>query len=62
MKITEKQLIILFDIAKESQCINNGFAGYTQATIKMIVNQIINQQSDELIDVSDEGSDKSKIS
>lgn len=52
MIITEKQLIILFDIAKfvithEFNRLNN----YDRQTIVDVVNEILNQQSNELIEV-----------
>ena len=51
MKINEKQLVIMFDVLKESQRIIGGMAGYSQETLNQLVNAIINQQSDELFDV-----------
>ena len=54
MKITEKQLIVLFDIAKDSLRIIGTVAGYDEKTRQNLVNDIINQQSNLLIDVKSE--------
>jgi hypothetical protein len=54
MKVSEKQLMVLFDIAKYSLQIIGGVAGYDEKTRQNLVNDIINQQSDKLIDVKTE--------
>ena len=54
MKITEKQLIVLFDIAKHSMRFIGDFAGYDEKTRQNLVNDIINQQSNDLVDVKTE--------
>ena len=51
MRLTEKQAIILFDIAKCSMSFIGGCAGYSPDTIQTVVNQILNQQSDQLIEL-----------
>lgn len=51
MRLTEKQAIILFDIAKYSMSFSGGCAGYDRETISKIVDQILNQQSDEIIEL-----------
>lgn len=53
MKITEKQLLMLIDIAKESTLSVGSRGGYRQEDRIRLVNDIINQQSDEIIDVKD---------
>ena len=54
MKISEKQLIILYDISR--WFIENEFHGfgvpYSRKTVIDIINEIINQQSDELQEIS----------
>lgn len=55
MKLTEKQAIILFDIAKYSLCIVGGCGGYSHDTISKIVDQILNQQSDEPVELDKRG-------
>jgi hypothetical protein len=51
MRLTEKQAIILFDIAKYAMSFVGGVGGYDRATISKTVDQILNQQSDELIEL-----------
>ena len=51
MRLTEKQAIILYDIAKYSVGFAGGFAGYDRETISQILDQILNQQSDEIIEL-----------
>lgn len=58
MKVSEKQLIVLFDIAKYSLQIIGNVAGYDENTRRNLVNDILNQQSNELIDVKTEQNGK----
>ena len=55
MKITEKQLQIMLRVLEGSLCMLDGtdmnLFGYDRKTRNDIYNQIINQQSDKLIDV-----------
>lgn len=51
MRLTEKQAIILFDIAKYSIRVSGGFGGYTNETIRQVVDQILNQQSDDPVEL-----------
>lgn len=51
MKVSEKQLMILMDIAKDSLRYPAFFGGYTLQTRQQLVNDLINQQSNELKDV-----------
>jgi len=51
MKISEKQLIMLMDIAKDSLRIKGIFGGYEPHVRLELVNDIINQQSNELKEV-----------
>lgn len=51
MIITQKQLVVLFDIAKWAATNLNGHCPVTQETIQTLVNQIYNQQSDKLVEV-----------
>ena len=57
MKITEKQLQIMFRVLEGSLCMHDrtdmNIFGYDRETRSNIYNQIINQQSDKLIDVKD---------
>jgi hypothetical protein len=55
MRLTEKQAIILFDIAKYSLSFVGGCAGYSHDTISQIVDQILNQQSDEPVELDQRG-------
>lgn len=54
MKITEKQLLVLITTLKESIQIA-GYFSVSNQTRKEIMEQIYNQQSDSLIEVSPEG-------
>lgn len=51
MRLTEKQAIILFDIAKYVMAFVGDVGGYDRSTISKLVDQILNQQSDELIEL-----------
>jgi hypothetical protein len=57
MRITEKQLQIMLRVLEGSLCMQDrtdmNLFGYDIETRKNIYNQIINQQSDEVIDVKD---------
>ena len=53
MRITEKQLIVLVDIAKASMTFVGGFGGYSAETISELINQILNQQSDAIVEIDD---------
>lgn len=48
MKISEKQLLLLVDIAKESLRIGGVFGGYDLPIRQQLVNDVLNQQSNEL--------------
>jgi hypothetical protein len=54
MKLSEKQAIVMFDVLKHSLSFVNGFAGYKAETLQEVVHQIINQQSEELIQLDKE--------
>ena len=47
MKISEKQLLMLLDIAKDTCEIPDNVGGYTPQLRIQLINDIINQQSDE---------------
>ena len=55
MKITEKQLVIMFRVLEGSLTINDrtdmNIFGYNHKLRSLIWQQIINQQSDKLIDI-----------
>jgi len=51
MKLSNKQALMLFQIAKESIQIAGSFAGLTASTRLQLVNDIINQQSTDLIEL-----------
>jgi hypothetical protein len=53
MKITEKQLLMLVDIAKASTDRIGPWGGYSQEDRIRLVNEIINQQSNIIQDVED---------
>ena len=44
MIITEQQALVLFDIGKEAMKQKGGFAGYSNAEIMRLLNDIISQQ------------------
>ncbi len=52
MKISNKQLMMLLDIAKATLPIVGGVA-YSQEVRLQLVNEIVNQQSTELKDIED---------
>ena len=47
MKVSEKQLLMLIDIAQDSLRIAGVFGGYEPQTRLQLLNDIINQQSNE---------------
>ncbi len=51
MRVSEKQLLMLIDIAKDSLRISGLFGGYTPQIRLQMVNDIINQQSNELKEI-----------
>ena len=53
MKITEKQLQMLMVILQDSQKNVQGLFSYDLDARNALLNQIIKQQSDELIDIKD---------
>ena len=53
MKLTNKQAMMLFDIAKGSLAISGGCFSYNKEVRHQLVNTILNQQSDELIDLEE---------
>ena len=48
MKVSEKQLLMLLDIAKDSLRIKGIFGGYEPQVRLELVNDLINQQSNDL--------------
>ena len=48
MKVSEKQLLMLLDIAKDSLRIRGSFGGYEPQVRLELVNDLINQQSNDL--------------
>jgi hypothetical protein len=54
MKISEKQLLMLMDIAKDTLKIVNVLGGYDLQTRLQLVNDLINQQSNDLKEVNHE--------
>jgi len=51
MKVSEKQLLMLLDILKDSLKISGYFGGYDPQTRLQLVNDLLNQQSNELKEV-----------
>ena len=51
MKLSDKQAIILFDIAKESLKFVGVFSGYTSSSRVELVNEILEQQSNKPIEL-----------
>ena len=62
MKISEKQLIMLMDILKDSLKISNVLGGYDLQTRLQLTNDLINQQSNDLKDVESETKTKTEKS
>jgi len=54
MKISEKQLLMMFDILKDSLKIKGVFGGYDPQTRLQLVNDIMNQQSNTLKETNNE--------
>ena len=53
MKVSEKQLLMLMDIAKDTLKISNILGGYDPQTRLQLVNDLINQQSNELKEIDE---------
>ena len=53
MKVSEKQLLMLMDIAKDTLKISNVLGGYDPQTRLQLVNDLINQQSNELKEIDE---------
>jgi hypothetical protein len=53
MKISEKQLLMLMDIAKDTIKIANVLGGYDLQTRLQLVNDLINQQSNDLKEIDE---------
>jgi len=51
MKVSEKQLIMLMDILKDTLKISNVLGGYDLPTRLQLTNDLINQQSNDLREV-----------
>ena len=54
MKVSKKQLLMLLDIVKDSLRIKGGFGGYEPQVRLELVNDLINQQSNDLKELDDE--------
>ena len=54
MKVSEKQLLMLLDILKDSLKISGYFGGYDPQTRLQLVNDLLNQQSNEPKEIEDE--------
>lgn len=48
MRLSEKQALVMFAITQEASKVSGGMAGYSHEQIEGLVNDIINQQSDDL--------------
>lgn len=53
MRITEKQLLMLLDIAKASTVLVGVWGGYSPQDRIRLVNDIINQQSNDIQEIKD---------
>ena len=53
MILSEKQALILLDLAKYTLCLAGTVAGYNEETRSRLVNEIINQQPDRLIEIGE---------
>jgi hypothetical protein len=51
MKVSEKQLIMLMDILKDTLQISNPLGGYDLQTRLQLTNDLINQQSNDIREV-----------
>lgn len=61
MKLSEKQAMMLLDIAKDSLRIAGHFGGYPPAIRGQLVNDIINQQSNELKELDESTQSKTTL-
>jgi hypothetical protein len=52
MKINEKQLIMLYEIAKASCYLQGDFGGFPSKDRIKLVNDILNQQDNRIVEVS----------
>ena len=53
MKVSEKQLLMLMEILKDSLKIRGAFGGYDPQTRLKLVNDLINKQSNELKEIDE---------
>ena len=53
MKVSEKQLLMLMDITKDTLRIANVLGGYDLQTRLQLVNDLINQQSNDLKEIDE---------
>ena len=64
MKVTEKQLQIMFRVLEGSLTLSDrtdmNLFGYDQETRLRIFNQVLNQQSNDIVDVADRQDEVSK--
>jgi hypothetical protein len=60
MKVSEKQLLMLLDIAKDSLRIRGIFGGYEPQVRLELVNDLINQQSNSLREIDEAPSSSQK--
>jgi len=51
MKVTQKQLLVMWDVLKNSASFMGSFAGYKREFLEELVQEIFDQQSDEVIEV-----------
>jgi len=51
MKVSEKQLLMLMDVLKDTLAFSNSIGGYDLQTRHQLVNDLINQQSNDLKEV-----------
>lgn len=53
MKLSSKQALVLFELAKWTVHVSGTVCGYDEKTRLKIINEIINQQSDEVKELGD---------
>lgn len=54
MRVTQKQLLIMVEVLRDACRVHGGFAGFDHETLEKVYNQILNQQSDRVFDVTEE--------
>lgn len=54
MKLSNRQALVLTDVLKASLAFVHGLGGYSAETLNRLYNDIVNQQSDQLVELASE--------